>query len=50
MKYIDALIKMLTEFFKWLNKKDQKQDADTELVNNNSKPPKPDPPAPKPKG
>ena len=49
MKYVDALIKLLTELFTWLNKKEVKTDRETEQVTNNPKPPKPGPPAPKPK-
>lgn len=48
MKYVDAIIRLLTEFFTWMNKKEQKQDADTNQVNNNPKPPRPEQPAPKP--
>jgi hypothetical protein len=48
MKYVEAFLNAVVELFKWLNKKDTKEDADTTQVNSNPRPPKPGIPAPKP--
>ena len=49
MSYVEAFLKAVAEFFKWLNTKGEKTDSDTNQVNNNPRPPKPGTPAPKPK-
>lgn len=49
MSYVEAFLKAVAEFFKWLNTKDRKTDASTDQVNANPRPPKPGAPAPKPK-